>query len=65
MAEVVVGMASHTTLMNTKWAKVDHLARAHDYRDALHTARAVWRVADADVAVVAGIEPLPWGSGST
>ena len=55
MAEVVVGVgASHTTLMNTKWAEVDHLARAHDYRNALHTARAVVAAADADVAVVVG-----------
>ena len=55
MAEVVVGVgASHTTLMNTKWAEVDHLARAHDYRNALHTARAAVAAADADVAVVVG-----------
>ena len=40
VAEVVVGVgASHTTLMNTKWAEVDHLARAHDYRNALGTRR--------------------------
>ena len=55
MAEIVVGVgASHTTLMNTKWAEVDHLPRAHDYRNALHTARAAVASADADVAVVVG-----------
>ena len=44
MSTVVAGVgASHTTLMNTKWAEVDHLDRAHAYRDALGTARASGR----------------------
>lgn len=52
---VVVGVgASHTTLMNTKWDEVDHLERAHDFRDALGEARAVVAASGADVAVVIG-----------
>lgn len=55
MSTVVVGMgASHTTLMNTKWDEVDHLDRAHAYRDALGAARTQIEAAGADVAVVIG-----------
>jgi len=55
MAEVVIGAAaSHTTLMNTKWAEVDHLDRAHAYRDALWAARDEIAASGADVAVVVG-----------
>jgi 2,3-dihydroxyphenylpropionate 1,2-dioxygenase len=55
VAEVVVGVgASHTTLMNTRWAEVDHLRRAHDYRDALTAARELVGRSGADVAVVVG-----------
>lgn len=55
MSTVVVGVAaSHTTLMNTKWAEVDHLDRAHAYRNALGAARRAIVDAGADVAVVIG-----------
>lgn len=55
MSNVVVGVAaSHTTLMNTKWDEVDHLDRAHAYRDALHEARNAIEQSGADVAVVIG-----------
>ncbi len=55
MAEIVLGVgASHTTLMNTQWAKVDHLARAHDFRNALTAAAD--RIAEArpDAVVIVG-----------
>jgi 2,3-dihydroxyphenylpropionate 1,2-dioxygenase len=55
MADIVLGIgASHTTLMNTQWAKVDHLARAHRFRDAL--AAAARRLAEArpDAVVIVG-----------
>jgi 2,3-dihydroxyphenylpropionate 1,2-dioxygenase len=55
MSRVLVGVgASHTTLMNTKWDEVDHLPRAHDYRDALGAAKDVIVDSGADVAVVVG-----------
>jgi len=55
MSEVVIGVgASHTTLMNTRWAEVDHLDRAHAFRDALGRARRAIEGAGADVAVVIG-----------
>lgn len=55
MSAVVVGVAaSHTTLMNTKWAEVDHLDRAHAYRDALAEARGVIDAAAPDAALVIG-----------
>lgn len=55
MSSVVVGVAaSHTTLMNTTWADVEHLDRAHAYRDALAEARDVIDAASPDVAVVVG-----------
>jgi len=32
MSKVVIGIgASHTTLMNTQWQRVDHLPRAHSF----------------------------------
>ena len=41
MAKIVMGIgASHTTLMNTQWAKVDHLPAAHNFKNALHEASA-------------------------
>ncbi|MEM9608128.1 MAG: catechol 1,2-dioxygenase [Actinomycetota bacterium] len=55
MTEIVYGVgASHTTLMNTKWDEVDHLDRAHAFRDGLGEARR--RLADAtpDVCVIVG-----------
>jgi 2,3-dihydroxyphenylpropionate 1,2-dioxygenase len=55
VSEVVIGaLASHTTLMNTKWDEVDHLDRAHAFRDALGTARLAIAESGADVAVVVG-----------
>jgi 2,3-dihydroxyphenylpropionate 1,2-dioxygenase len=55
MSRVLVGVgASHTTLMNTKWDEVDHLPRAHNYRDALGAAKDVIVGSGADVAVVVG-----------
>jgi len=52
---IVIGaLASHTTLMNTKWNEVDHLQRAHEFRDALGTARAAIEASGAEVAVVIG-----------
>lgn len=55
MSTVVVGVAaSHTTLMNTRWELVDHLPRAHDYRNSLATAKRLVEQSGADVAVVVG-----------
>ncbi len=55
MSAVVAGVAaSHTTLMNTMWDEVDHLDRAHAYRDALGAARTQIESVGADVAVVIG-----------
>ncbi|WP_144097508.1 catechol 1,2-dioxygenase [Croceicoccus sediminis] len=55
MSDLVIGIgASHTTLMNTQWAKVDHLQRAHDYRDGLLQARELLKAARPDVAIVIG-----------
>lgn len=55
MSTVVAGvMASHTTLMNTRWDAVDHLERAHAFRDALGAARDHLGACAVDVAVVIG-----------
>ncbi|MGH9138698.1 MAG: catechol 1,2-dioxygenase [Acidimicrobiales bacterium] len=55
MSTIVAGVAaSHTTLMNTKWDEVDHLPRAHAYRDALTAANGVVASSGADVAFVVG-----------
>jgi 2,3-dihydroxyphenylpropionate 1,2-dioxygenase len=55
MAEIVFGVgASHTTLMNTQWAKVDHLPRAHDFRNGLLKAGEDLRAARPDVVVILG-----------
>lgn len=55
MSTVVAGvMASHTTLMNTKWAEVDHIDRAHTFRDGLFAARDMLAGLDIDAAVVIG-----------
>lgn len=47
-------LASHTTLMNTKWDAVDHLPRAHQFRDGLAGAKHSLVEADVDVVVVIG-----------
>jgi hypothetical protein len=55
VVSVVVGvLASHTTLMNTKWDEVDHLERAHAFRDALGAARRAIETSGAEVAVIVG-----------
>ncbi|MEM7322464.1 MAG: catechol 1,2-dioxygenase [Actinomycetota bacterium] len=55
MSTVVAGvMASHTTLMNTRWEEVDHLDRAHAFRDGLHAARDLLAEKEIDAAVVIG-----------
>ena len=39
MAKIIMGIgASHTTLMNTQWAKVDHLPEAHAFKGGLEQA---------------------------
>src|SRR3546814_13448771 len=55
MAQIILGIgASHTTLMNTQCAKVDHLPRAHAFRNALGTARTLLAEAKPDVVVILG-----------
>src|SRR3546814_20988462 len=55
MAQIILGIgASHTTLMNTQWAKVDHLPRAHAFRNALGTARTLLAEAKPAVVVILG-----------
>lgn len=55
MSRVVAGLgASHTTLMNTRWGDVDHLERAHRFRDGLATAKAQLECAAPDLAVIVG-----------
>lgn len=55
MSRVVTGVAaSHSTLMNTHWAEVDHLPAAHRFRDGLHEAREVLAQAEPDALVVIG-----------
>ncbi|MFN3258704.1 MAG: catechol 1,2-dioxygenase [Ilumatobacter sp.] len=55
MSAAVIGIGgSHTTLMNTKWDEVDHLARAHDFRDALGVARERISSVEADLVVILG-----------
>ena len=55
MSSVVAGVgASHSTLMNTRWHDVDHLPRAHAFRDALGESRAVLEAAAVDLVVIVG-----------
>jgi 2,3-dihydroxyphenylpropionate 1,2-dioxygenase len=55
MCEIVLGIgASHTTLMNTHWDKVDHLSRAHTYRDGLAAAASALREQRPDAVIVIG-----------
>lgn len=55
MSSVVFGVgASHTTLMNTQWDAVDHLDRAHAFRDALGEARTRLAAAEPDLVVIVG-----------
>ena len=55
MAKIVIGIgASHTTLMNTQWDKVDHLPRAHTFRDGLRAAGELLHAARPDLVVIIG-----------
>ena len=55
MARIVLGVgASHSTLMNTHWDQVVHVADAMAFRDALGTARERVAQARPDVAVIVG-----------
>ncbi len=55
MTSIVLGVgASHTTLMNTRWAEVDHLERAHAFRDGLALAKERLVSAEPDLVVIVG-----------
>lgn len=55
MAKIVMGIgASHTTLMNTQWDKVDHLPEAHNFKNALHAASDRLHALKPDIAIVVG-----------
>jgi len=55
MAKIVMGIgASHTTLMNTQWDKVDHLPEAHAFRDALTAASSELHALRPDAVLVVG-----------
>ena len=55
MSRVVLGVgASHTTLMNTRWHEVDHLDRAHRFRDALGEARGRLERESPDLILIIG-----------
>ena len=55
MAKIIMGIgASHTTLMNTQWDKVDHLEQAHAFRDALGTASEELHALQPDAVIVVG-----------
>jgi len=55
MAKIIMGIgASHTTLMNTQWAKVDHLPEAHAFKAGLETASKALHAAKPDLAIVVG-----------
>lgn len=46
--------ASHTTLMNTQWAQVDHLPEAHNFKHALQTACARLHAQKPDLVIIVG-----------
>lgn len=55
MSRVVLGVgASHTTLMNTRWHDVEHLGRAHRFRDALGRARGRLEQESPDLVLIIG-----------
>ena len=55
MSSILLGVgASHTTLMNTRWDQVDHLERAHDFRNALATAKLQVEDLNPDLVVIVG-----------
>lgn len=54
-SQIVLGVAaSHSTLMNTHWDEVVHLAEAESFRDALGEAREAIVAARPDVVVIIG-----------
>ncbi|MEU7858294.1 hypothetical protein [Nonomuraea sp. NPDC049141] len=55
MSQIVLGVgASHSTLMNTHWAEVDHLPGAHRFRDGLDEARRLVERERPDAVVIVG-----------
>lgn len=55
MSDIVLGVgASHSTLMNTDWDKVDRLDGAHRFRNGLERARDRLAAAAPDAAVIIG-----------
>jgi len=55
MSNVVLGIgASHSTLMNTHWAEVDHLESVHRFRNGLDAARDALRASEPDTIVMIG-----------
>lgn len=55
MGEVVLGVgASHTTLMNTHWDAVQDKRAAVDFRDSLHEAARLIRLARPDTVIIMG-----------
>lgn len=55
MAKIIAGIgASHTTLMNTRWDKVDHLPEAHRFRDGLSEASHRLHEMKPDLAIIVG-----------
>lgn len=55
MSDIVLGIAaSHTTLMNTQWDKVEKLERAHRFRDALRHSSTLLCETRPDLVVVIG-----------
>lgn len=55
MAKLKIGIgASHTTLMNTQWDKVDHLPQAHAFKQALSDASAQLHAVKPDLAIIVG-----------
>jgi 2,3-dihydroxyphenylpropionate 1,2-dioxygenase len=55
MSSIVLGVgASHSTLMNTHWAEVDHLPAAHEFKAGLQKAAELIRAAKPDAIVILG-----------
>ncbi len=55
MANISLGIgASHTTLMNTQWHKVDYLQGAHDFKQALQQASKALHAQKPDAVIVIG-----------
>ena len=55
MAKIIAGIgASHTTLMNTQWDKVDHLPEAHIFREGLAKASKMLHKNEPDLAIIVG-----------